>query len=232
MIMSEQYLQYIRECFMMATADTSGKTKGQLQAFTESTQVCTTRLKRKRRTIVEEDGKRITIHSAPVPGTETRPSSGAIALIDPATFSATSWRRAIYPIASNQRSWLSWCYTGDISFSHQEEITRWAWGEFRARIEVMGKRIAGKTIEKLRALTWLAAQDVKARIMGGKAYQCQEVAELLQVSAPNWSKNYGQYWSLLCGIFQRLDREGLISLSRSRSQQKATFSQQGIAKVN
>ncbi len=28
MIMSEQYLQYIRECFMMATADTSGKTKG------------------------------------------------------------------------------------------------------------------------------------------------------------------------------------------------------------
>lgn len=96
----------------------------------------------------------------------------------------------------------------------------------------MGKRIAGKTIEKLRALTWLAAQDVKARIMGGKAYQCQEVAELLQVSAPNWSKNYGQYWSLLCGIFQRLDREGLISLSRSRSQQKATFSQQGIAKVN
>lgn len=168
MIMTEQYLQYIRECFMMATADTSGKTKGQLQAFTESTQVCTTRLKRKRRTIVEEDGKRITIHSAPVPGTETRPSSGAIALIDPATFSATSWRRAIYPIASNQRSWLSWCYTGDISFSHQEEITRWAWGEFRARIEVMGKRIAGKTIEKLRALTWLAAQDVKARIMGVK----------------------------------------------------------------
>ena len=68
MIMSEQYLQYIRECFMMATADTSGKTKGQLQAFTEATQVCTTRLKRKRRTIVEEDGRRITFiaHLFPV----------------------------------------------------------------------------------------------------------------------------------------------------------------------
>ncbi len=217
---------------MMATADTSGKTKGQLQAFTESTQVCTTRLKRKRRTTVELDGRRITIYCAPVPGTETRPSSGAIALIDPATFSATSWRRAIYPIASHQRSWLSWCYTGDISFSYQEEITRWAWSEFCDRIEVMGKRIAGKTIEKLKALIWLAAQDVKARIIGGKAYQCQEVAELLHVSAPNWSKNYGQYWSLMCGIFQRLDREGLVSLSRSRSQQKMTFSQQGIAKVN
>ncbi|TRV82404.1 antiterminator, partial [Klebsiella pneumoniae] len=31
---------------------------------------------------------------------------------------------------------------------------------------------------------------------------------------------------------QALDSQALLSVSRSRSQQKATFSQQGLAKVN
>ncbi|WP_233527543.1 bacteriophage antitermination protein Q [Serratia sp. PAMC26656] len=230
MIVTQQYLQYIRESFMMATADLSGKTKGQLQAFTESTQVSTTRVKRKRRTIVEPDGTRIVVHSNPVPGTETRPSSGAIALIEPETFLATSWRRAVYPLNGHQRSWLAWCYTGDLAFSHQVEITQWAWSEFKAGIE--GKKIAGKTIERLRALIWLAAQDVRSETIGGEVYQLQDVAALLQVSPPNWSKNYNPYWTLMRGIFRSLDRDGLLALSRSRSQQKSTFSQQGIAKVN
>jgi hypothetical protein len=230
MIVTEQYLQYIRERFIMATADLSGKTKGQLQAFTESTQVSTTRLKRKRRTIVEPDGTRIVIHSNPVPGTETRPSSGAIALIEPETFLATSWRRAVYPLNGHQRSWLAWCYTGDLDFSRQVEITKWAWSEFKSDIE--GKKIAGKTIERLRSLIWLAAQDVRSEAIGGEVYQLQDVAALLQVSPQNWSKNYNPYWTLMRGIFRSLDRDGLLALSRSRSQQKSTFSQQGLAKVN
>ncbi|WP_085118807.1 bacteriophage antitermination protein Q [Serratia proteamaculans] len=230
MIVTQQYLQYIRESFMMATADFSGKTKGQLQAFAESTQVSTTRLKRKRRTIVEPDGTRIVVHSNPVPGTETRPRSSSIALIEPETFLATSWRRAVYPLSGHQRSWLVWCYSGDLTFSHQIEITQWAWSEFKESIE--SQKVATKTMGRLKALIWLAAQDVRSEIKGLVPYQNQDLAELVGVSAPNWSKNYNGYWASMRNVFLRLDREGLVSLSRSRSQQKTTFSQQGIAKVN
>ncbi|HIC7643358.1 TPA: bacteriophage antitermination protein Q [Serratia liquefaciens] len=230
MIVTQQYLQYIRESFMMATADLSGKTKGQLQAFTESTQVSTTRLKRKRRTITEPDGTRIVVHSNPVPGTETRPSSGSIALIEPETFSATSWRRAAYPLVGHQRSWLSWCYAHDLDFKHQVEITQWAWAEFKESIG--SQKVATKTTDRLKALIWLAAQDVRSAIRGLTPYQNQDLAELVGVSAPNWSKNYNGYWESMRNVFLRLDREGLVSLYRSRSQQKSTFSQQGIAKVN
>jgi hypothetical protein len=230
MIVTQQYLQYIRESFMMATADLSGKTKGQLQAFTESTQVSTTRLKRKRRTIVEPDGTRIVVHSNPVPGTETRPSSGAIALIEPETFLATSWRRAVYPLVGHQRSWLSWCYAHDLEFKHQVAITQWGWLEFKESLN--GQKVASKTMDRLRALIWLAAQDVRSEMKGLTPYQNQDLAELVGVSAPNWSKNYNGYWSSMRNVFLRLDREGLVSLSRSRSQQKSTFSQQYLAKVN
>jgi len=230
MIVTQQYLQYIRENFIMATADLSGKTKGQLQAFTDSTQVSTTRLKRKRRTIVEPDGTRIVVHSNPVPGTETRPSSGSIALIEPETFSATSWRRAAYPLVGYQRSWLSWCYANDLDFKHQVEITQWGWSEFKENLG--GQKVATKTLDRLKALIWLAAQDVRSEMKGLTTYQHQDLAELVGVSAPNWSKNYNGYWSSMRGVFLRLDRDGLVSLSRSRSQQKSTFSQQCLAKVN
>ncbi|WP_242502910.1 bacteriophage antitermination protein Q [Serratia sp. 1D1416] len=230
MIVTQQYLQYIRESFMMATADLSGKTKGQLQAFTESTRVSTTRLKRKRRTIVEPDGTRIVIHSNPVPGTETRPSSGSIALIEPETFSAISWRRAVYPLNNHQRSWLTWCYSGDLAFTHQTEITQWGWSEFKESLA--GQKVAAKTMDRLKALIWLAAQDVRSEMKGLTPYQNQDLAELVGVSAPNWSKNYNGYWSGMRSVFLRLDRDGLVSLSRSRSQQKSIFSQRCLAKVN
>ncbi|WP_245163551.1 bacteriophage antitermination protein Q, partial [Buttiauxella gaviniae] len=46
--MNQQYLQYVREELMLATADLSGATKGQLVAFAENAQFDTGRYKRKR----------------------------------------------------------------------------------------------------------------------------------------------------------------------------------------
>ncbi|WP_371066276.1 bacteriophage antitermination protein Q, partial [Salmonella enterica] len=52
------------------------------------------------------------------------------------------------------------------------------------------------------------------------------------VKPDNWSHNYADYWRAMSNIFKRLDTESLLCLVKTRSQQKATFSQQGIAKVN
>ncbi|HBT3339133.1 TPA: antiterminator, partial [Klebsiella pneumoniae] len=48
----------------------------------------------------------------------------------------------------------------------------------------------------------------------------------------NWCHNYADYWRTMCAIFKRLDSDSLLCVVRTRSQQKATFSQQGLAKVN
>ena len=87
-------------------------------------------------------------------------------------------------------------------------------------------------LERLKKLIWLAAQDVKAELAGKDVYQHQELAALCGVKPDNWCHNYADYWRAMCAIFKRLDGDSLLCTVRTRSQQKATFSQQGIAKVN
>lgn len=109
-------------------------------------------------------------------------------------------------------------------------ITQWAWAEFREQLGA--KKVAGKTLERLKKLIWLAAQDVKAELAGKDVYQHQDTAALCGVKPDNWCHNYADYWRAMCAIFKRLDDDSLRCTVRTRSQQKATFSKQGIAKVN
>ncbi|HHZ0961121.1 TPA: bacteriophage antitermination protein Q [Salmonella enterica] len=76
------------------------------------------------------------------------------------------------------------------------------------------------------------AQWDKEAQAGRYVYQQQELASLCGVKPDNWSHNYADYWRAMSNIFKRLDTESLFCLVKTRSQQKATFSQQGIAKVN
>jgi hypothetical protein len=92
--------------------------------------------------------------------------------------------------------------------------------------------VVGKTMDRLKKLIWLAAQDVKAELAGKDVYQHQDLAALCGVKPDNWSHNYADYWRAMRAIFKRLDGDSLLCTVRTRSQQKATFSQQGIAKVN
>ncbi|SAI60755.1 phage Antitermination protein Q [Enterobacter roggenkampii] len=117
-----------------------------------------------------------------------------------------------------------------IRFEYQVAITQWAWAEFREQLGA--KKVAGKTMERLKKLIWLAAQDVKAELAGRDVYQHQDLAALCGVKPDNWCHNYADYWWAMCTIFKRLDGDSLICTVRTRSQQKTTFSQQGIAKVN
>lgn len=229
--MTAQYLQYIREELMVATADLSGATKGQLVAFAENAQFDTGRYKRKRRRILDEvTGKMITLPGDPVPGQQSRAKGSSIALVQPVEFRTASWRRALATLDKHEHAWLSWCYAGDLSFAHQVAITEWAWVEFKA---VLGsKKIAGKTVKRLQALVWLAAQDVRNELKGGEGYQHADLAALVQISKSTWSETYADHWRAMKALYGRLDSCSLCATARTRSQQKATNLCVSLAKPN
>ncbi|EAO3075198.1 antiterminator [Salmonella enterica subsp. enterica] len=229
--MNTQFLEYVRQQLMVATADLSGTTKGQLQAWLENAQFDTKNYPRKKQRIWDEETESwITLNNPPIPGKQSLAKGSAIPLVKPVEYSTASWRRAVLSLDEHYKAWLLWNYSENTCWEHQVKITRWAWEQFSQQLE--GKRVAKKTIDRLRQLIWLAAQDVKSELAGRDVYQFGDLAGLVGVKPDNWSKNYGDYWRAMCGIFSSLDSEALILVVRTRSQQKTAFSQQGIAKVN
>lgn len=229
--MKNQDLEYVRQQLMVATADFSGATKGQLMAWLENAQFDTKTFKRKKQKIVDEvTGEMITLENPPIPGKQSHAKGSHIPLVQPVEFATASWRRALLSLEEHQKAWLLWNYSENTNWDHQVAITRWAWEQFSQQLE--GKRVAKKTVDRLRQLIWLAAQDVKAELAGKGVYQYGDLATLVGVKPDNWSKNYGDYWRAMCDIFASMDSEALMLVMRTRSQQKSAFSQQGIAKVN
>ncbi|STR23987.1 bacteriophage antitermination protein Q [Klebsiella oxytoca] len=227
--MTAQYLEFVRQQLIVATADLSGATKGQLVAFAENAMFEATARSSKRMKVVDPaTGRMVKPSNPPVPGKQSRAKGSAIALVQPVEYSTASWRRALLSLEEHQKSWLLWNYSDNIRWEHQETITRWAWEQFSEKLA--GIRIAKKTVDRLRQLIWLAAQNKKAEITGrGDLYS---PASMVGIKPDNWYHNYSDYWQAMMDIYQELDNHSLLSVSRSRSQQKATFSQQGLAKVN
>ncbi|ORJ47864.1 antiterminator [Kluyvera intermedia] len=229
--MNEQYLQYVREEIALATADFSGRTKGQLVALVEQLQYTHERYPRKRQFIVDEvTGKKIMMRNPPVPGKQSHAKGTSIPQVIPVEFSTASWRRAIAKLEDTESAWVKWNYLHDTDFSLQTVIVQHGWQLFSETIK--GRRIACKTKEKLKALIWLAAQDVKEKLAGRETYLNEELAQFVGVAPDNWTHNYRDYWRDMRNVFLSLDKCSLISIVRSRSQQKSAFSKQGVAKVN
>ncbi|MDV1192133.1 bacteriophage antitermination protein Q [Raoultella planticola] len=229
--MTAQYLEFVRQQLIVATADLSGATKGQLVAFAENAMFEATPRSRGRKKVYDPQKKRmVNPDSPPMTGSQSRAKGSAIALVLPVEYSTASWRRALLSLDEHQKAWLLWNYSENICFEYQVAITQWAWAEFREQIGA--KKVAGKTMERLKKLIWLAAQDVKAELAGKDVYQHQDLAALCGVKPDNWCHNYADYWRGMCAIFKRLDGDSLLCAVRTRSQQKAAFSQQGLAKVN
>lgn len=228
-MINTQYLQYVRQQLIVATADLSGATKGQLVAFAENAQFTATARSRGRKKVYSEVKQRmVNPDGPPMSGSQSRAKGSSIALVLPVEYSTASWRRALLSLEEHQKAWLLWNYSDNIRWEHQETITRWAWEQFSAQIA--GMRIAKKTVERLRQLIWLAAQNTKQEITGRGHHYAP--ASMVGIKPDNWCHNYSDYWRTMMDIFQRLDSQALLTVSRSRSQQKATFSQQGLAKVN
>lgn len=227
--MTAQYLEFVRQQLIVATADLSGATKGQLVAFAENAQFTATARSRGRKKVFDKDKQRMVNPDGPaMAGSQSRTKGSAIALVLPVEYSTASWRRALLSLEEHHKAWLLWNYSDNIRWEHQETITRWAWEQFSQQLA--GIRIAKKTIDRLRQLIWLAAQNKKAEITGrGDIYS---PASMVGIKPDNWCHNYSDYWQAMMDIYQELDNQSLLSVSRSRSQQKATFSQQGLAKVN
>ncbi|ELT3493875.1 bacteriophage antitermination protein Q [Citrobacter freundii] len=229
--MNSQQLEYVRQQLIVATADLSGATKGQLVAFAENAQFTATARSRGRKKVFNKDKQRmVNPDGPPMSGSQSRAKGSSIALVSPVEFGTASWRRAVLSLEEHQKAWLLWNYSENTRFEYQVAITQWAWAEFREQLGA--KKVAGKTMERLKKLVWLAAQDVKAELAGKDVYQHQDLAALCGVKPDNWCHNYAEYWRAMCAIFKRLDGDSLLCTVRTRSQQKATFSQHGIAKVN
>ncbi|MBJ9266518.1 bacteriophage antitermination protein Q [Citrobacter sp. Ce104] len=229
--MNTQFLEYVRQQLMVATADLSGATKGQLMAWLENAQFDTGTFKRKKPRVLDEvTGKMITLDNPPIPGKQSHAKGSHIPLVQPVEYSTASWRRALMSLEEHQKAWLLWSYSENTGWDNQVAITRWAWEQFSQQLE--GKRVAKKTIGRLRQLIWLAAQDVKAELAGRETYEYQKLAELVGVNPKNWSETFTDRWVDMRRIYQRLDCDALLQVTRSRSQQKATNLDVSLAKLD
>lgn len=229
--MTAQYLEFVRQQLIVATADLSGATKGQLVAFAENAQFTATARSNKRMKVVDPaTGRMVNPSNPPVPGKQSRAKGSSIALMQPVEYSTASWRRALLSLEEHQKAWLLWNYSDNIRWEHQETITRWGWEQFSEKLG--GIRIAKKTVDRLRQLIWLAAQDVKAELGGRDTYEYQELAELVGVAKSTWTETYLPHWLAMRSNLVRLDSDALISTTRSRSQQKATNLDASLAKPN
>ncbi|MCE1325730.1 bacteriophage antitermination protein Q [Enterobacter asburiae] len=229
--MNSQQLEYVRQQLIVATADLSGATKGQLLAWLENAQFDTKTFKRKKPRVMDEvTGEMITLDNPPIPGKQSRAKGSHIPLVNHVEFCTASWRRALMSLEEHQKAWLLWNYSENIRFEYQVAITQWAWAEFREQLGA--KKVAGKTMERLKKLIWLAAQDVKAELAGRETYEYQALAELAGVAKSTWTETYLPHWLVMRNSFKRLDSGALISVTRSRSQQKATNSHATLAKPN
>lgn len=226
--MNNQHLEYVRQQLIVATADLSGATKGQLVAFAENAQFTATAHSRGRKKITDPiTGRKVNPDGPAMSGSQSRAKGSSIALVGPVEFVTASWRRAVLSLEDHQKAWLLWNYSENIRFEYQVVITQWAWAEFREQLGA--KKVAGKTMERLKKLIWLAAQDVRKGIHGEDQYTGIEMAELTGMDEKNWYKTYGGHWDAMKVIFNGLDSEALFTVTRSRSQQKAANYNQTLA---
>lgn len=229
--MNSQQLEYVRQQLIVATADLSGATKGQLVAFAENAQFTATARSRGRKKVFDKDKQRmVNPDGPPMSGSQSRAKGSSIALVLPVEYSTASWRRALLSLEEHQKAWLLWNYSDNICWEHQVAITQWAWAEFRDQLGA--KKVAGKTMERLKKLIWLAAQDVKTELAGRDTYEYQALAELAGVAKSTWTETYLPHWLVMRNSFKRLDSGALISVTRSRSQQKATNLDASLVKPN
>lgn len=229
--MNTQYLEFVRQQLIVATADLSGATKGQLVAFAENAMFQATPRSSGRKKIKDPvTGRMVNPGCPPIPGQQSRAKGSHIPLVNHVEFCTSSWRRAALSLDEHQKAWLLWNYSENTHFEHQVAITQWAWWEFKEKL--CGRKVAAKTLDRLKALIWLAAQDVKAELAGRDAYEYQKLAQLVGVSKSTWTETYSPHWQAMLKIMHSLDSQALLQVSRSRSQQKAASLDSTLAKPN
>lgn len=229
--MNSQHLEFVRQQLITATADLSGATKGQLVAFAENAMFEATARSRGRKKVADPvTGRMVNPDGPAMNGSQSRAKGSHIPLVNHVEYCTSSWRRAVLSLDEHQKAWLLWNYSENTRFEYQVAITQWAWAEFKAQLGA--KKVAGKTMDRLKALIWLAGQDVKSELAGKETYEYQKLAELVGVAKSTWTETYLPHWTEMRRNFVHLDNQSLMSATRSRSQQKAASLDSSLAKPN
>ena len=85
--MNSQQLEYVRQQLIVATADLSGATKGQLVAFAENAQfTVTARSRGRKKTTDPVTGRKVNPDGPAISGSQSRAKGSSIALVGPVEF--------------------------------------------------------------------------------------------------------------------------------------------------
>nr|WP_310615828.1 bacteriophage antitermination protein Q [Pantoea cypripedii] len=210
---------YIRESVNVALAEIGGSTKGQLEAFSESTMARTTVYTRKRLRTVELEKRTVCADTDPVKSTQTRVSKKPFPPIHEMTFMSASWRRAIGELSPVHHAWISYCYGYDLNYDFQLEICSFITNVFGEYMKAAG---VSKKVAKcfLGHFEHLSFQVVVYELRGEteEKYTQAKLAEMAGVKPDNWSKHYKRHWEKLLELSQQLDRDALHSVMKKRSE--------------
>lgn len=211
--MKAQDLEFARIQLRRALADYSGKTKGQLEAFSENPPAEKSRLTRKPIHTVElDDGKggkkKVRAENTAVYALETRSRRRPLPPISDGDFAASPWRRAVNQLSEHDQAWLRYCYGYDLDFRHQITLCEYVWQEFKP---CLPPGLIRKTQQRLSLLVWIAVQEIACSQSNSvfKTYAGALLASRLGVSRSTWSRIYARHWKMLKSLVQALDEKSL-----------------------
>lgn len=207
--MNVQLLEYARIELTRALADTSGGTKGQLQAFSENPPADKNRNPRRPVHVVEvDDGRggmrRVKAENSAVYVLETRSRRRPLPPMKDSEFESAPWRRAVNELREHEQAWLRYCYGFELTFKYQTLICEAIWNDHQ---QYLPKGLMRKTKKRLVSLVWLAVQDTAARHMNDsyKAYAGAALASMMDISRSTWCEIYGPHWKLMKQSVNKLD---------------------------
>jgi len=215
-VIDENLMNYVRIELRGALVDRSGKTKGQLQAFSENPLADKKRNPRQSIHNVEiEDGKggtrQVKAENSAVYVLETRSRRRPLPPITDNDFAAAPWRRAVSALLPHQQAWLRYCYGFDLTFKYQTQICEAVWSELQKKLPT---GLLKKTKKRLVSLIWLAVQDVAALHFNDtyQEYAGAELARRLGVSRPTWCEIYRSHWLMMKDAVRVLDELALTAV--------------------
>ncbi|MDD9340364.1 MAG: bacteriophage antitermination protein Q [Providencia heimbachae] len=202
-------IEWIREQVSTALANIHLTENGQLGAMEEQAILATDRFKKNPVRYAGTGKYKYRLPSCPLNTKQTRAKGTSKPLINETTYHYSSWRRDIYRLPDEMRSWLLYCYGDYAYYKEQLPVVPYIWREFE--LANTNKRITGKVRHRLQALALLAVQVVRGEIneMPFK-YTDAGLAEMTGVSKQSWHKNYQDYWACLLDCCQQLDKDSLL----------------------
>ncbi|HAT1525169.1 TPA: antitermination protein [Morganella morganii] len=202
-------IEWIREQVSTALADIGISENGQLGAMEDQAILSTDRFNKNPTRYAGKGECRYRLPSYPLNTKQTRAKGTSKPLINEITWRYASWRRDIYKLPDEMRSWLLYCYGDYQHHAEQLSVVPYIWREFVSANA--GKRITEKVRRRLQALTLLAVQVVRAEINDSPLkYSDSKLAELAGLSKQSWNKNYQDYWACLLNCCRQLDHGALL----------------------